>query len=99
MPMLFTPTTLVRLFGIEKSFICADGNKRVKARIERGDTEFRGYVFYPEHVGRIFFGPQDFYFYMFLYESSLMYGKMKETGNEQGIFSVTQMYLQSNAGK
>jgi hypothetical protein len=89
----------IRFFGIKESFICADGNKRTKARIERGDTEFRGYVFYPEHMGRIFFGPQDLYFYRFLYESSLMYAEMKETGNEQDVFSVTQMYLQAHASK
>jgi len=47
----------VRLFGIKDSFICVDGNKRVKAMAERGDQDFRGYVFYPEHVERAFFGP------------------------------------------
>jgi hypothetical protein len=89
----------VRIFGIKDAFICADGNKRVKARIERGDTEFRGYVFYPEHVERIFFGPQDYCFYIFMYELNFMYGKMMEKGNEKDVFSVTQMYLQANAGK
>jgi hypothetical protein len=89
----------VRMFGIEKLFICADGNKRVRARMEQGDTEFKGYIFYPEHVERIFFGPQDYYFYMFLYEANLMYGKMMDTANEKKVFSVTQMYLQTNTGK
>lgn len=83
----------VRLFGIKDSFICVDGNKRVKAMAERGDQDFRGYVFYPEHVERAFFGPQDYYFYIFMYELNLMYGKMMENGNEQDIIGVTQMHL------
>lgn len=66
------------------------------ARLERGDQEFKGYAFYPEHAGRIFFGPQGDYFYIFLYEVDSMYGRMMDTGNAKNVSSVTQMYLQTN---
>ncbi|TYS59523.1 hypothetical protein FZC76_22085 [Sutcliffiella horikoshii] len=89
----------VRMAGIKDSFICADGNKRVRARIERGDKDFKGYTFWPEHAERIFFSPMDFYFYIFLYEVNAMYNKMMENPHEENILSVTQMHLQANAAK
>ncbi|MGG0717606.1 hypothetical protein ABE096_08395 [Robertmurraya massiliosenegalensis] len=89
----------VRMFGLKDAFICADGNKRTKARMERGDTEFRGYVFYAEHAERFFFFPQEFYFYKFLLEVTRMNAQMKENWNERDVFRMTQIYLQANAGK
>ncbi|UTE72816.1 hypothetical protein M1I95_21745 [Rossellomorea marisflavi] len=89
----------VRVFGVEESFVCADGNKRIKARMNNGEQNFRGYVFYPEHAEHIFFGPLDFYFYIFLYEVNLMYAEMMEKSSEKGVLSVTQLHLQANAAR
>ncbi|MBZ5752752.1 hypothetical protein [Metabacillus rhizolycopersici] len=87
----------VRIFGVEKAFICADGNKRIRARLEEGQTEFKGYVFYPQDLEEVFFGPFDFFYYMHLYEMELMYREMESNGgNEQSIYKVTQLYLQAN---
>ncbi|KMY41492.1 hypothetical protein [Peribacillus loiseleuriae] len=87
----------VRMFGVEKSFICADGNKRIRTRMEEGQTEFEGYVFYPQDLEEAFFGPLDFFYYIHLYEMELMYREMEATGgNEQSIYKVTQLYLQAN---
>lgn len=89
----------VRIYGVEDPFVCADGNKRMKARIENGNRRFQGYVFYPEHVERIFFSRLDFYFYIFLREVDFMYGSMEEDSREENVLSVTQVFLQANAGK
>jgi len=87
----------VRMAGIKESFIVADGNKRVRARIEQGERDFRGYIFWPEHAQRIFFGPLELYFYLFLYEMNYMHASMTENPSEANVLSVTQMHLRANA--
>ncbi|MBG9547315.1 hypothetical protein ACOSZF_22325 [Cytobacillus firmus] len=87
----------VRMAGIEKSFICADGNKRVKARIEKGETDLKGYIFWPQHVQRIFFIPLELCFYMFLQELNHMRTNQIENPSEANVLRTTQMHLLANA--
>lgn len=87
---------LVRMFGVDKAYICADGNKRLKARIGKGEKKFKCHVFYPNHIENIFFGPQDLYYYTFCYEIEFMYRQIIDNPNdEKAVFNVTQMYLKA----
>ncbi|QFK71671.1 hypothetical protein F7984_10740 [Pradoshia sp. D12] len=87
---------LVRMFGIEKAFICADGNKRLKIRIENGEDNFKCHIFYPQNIEDIFFGPLDLYYYTFLHEIEYMHRQILDHPNdEKAIFNVTQLYLQA----
>lgn len=91
----------VRIAGAKESFICADGNKRIKARMENGERRFRGYVFYADHINRLrlFFSELEFQFYIFLFEVEFMNGNMEEDPSEKNVLSITQFFLQANAGK
>ena len=87
----------IRMFGFNKPFICVDGNKRITARIQHGENTFKGYVFYPEDIQELFFGPIDYYFYVFHFEMELMYRQIKDfQGQEERVLQVTQLHLQKN---
>lgn len=91
---------LVRIFGIDKAYICADGNKRLKIRIENGEKKFKCHIFHPHHIENIFFGPQDLYYYTFLYEIEFMYRQILDDPNdEKAVFNVTQLYLATQQRK
>jgi len=86
----------VRMFGIEKPFICADGNKRIKAKMEKGQRQFKGYIFDDKTIINMFFGVPDEYYYMFFREMELMNRVEKQVNSkEQDILEVTQMYHQT----
>ncbi|PFS10898.1 hypothetical protein COK55_24410 [Bacillus cereus] len=85
----------VRMFGTPHSYVCVDGNKRVQVRLAEGQTEFEGYVFYPEHYQTMFICGVDLNYYILMYELNTLVAKKEEGYDEQGIYESTQMYLQS----
>ncbi|MBE5096862.1 hypothetical protein [Bacillus thuringiensis] len=85
----------VRMYGTPHSYICVDGNKRVQVRLAEGQTEFEGYVFYPEHYQTMFVFGVDVNYYILMYELDALFEKKEEGYDEQGIYESTQMYLQS----
>lgn len=85
----------VRMFGTTHSYVCVDGNKRMQVRLGEGQTEFEGYVFYPEHHQAMFICGVDLKYYILMYELNTLVA-LKESGyDEQRIYESTQMYLQS----
>ena len=85
----------VRMYGTPKPFICVDGNKRIQARLSKGQNTFKGYLFGDKDVMDMFFG-SDLYYFLFLKEYWLMIEKQKDrNAKEQDILQMTQMYHQT----
>ncbi|OUB44284.1 hypothetical protein [Bacillus thuringiensis] len=85
----------VRMYGIPQAYICMDGNKRMQARMQEGETSFTGYVFTPDHHNILFFGLGDLYYYILHYEAEMMLRLINKGKDEMDIYEVTQMYLQA----
>lgn len=85
----------VRMYGTPQAYICIDGNKRIQAKIQEGETSFTGYVFTPEHHEILFFGLTEVYYYILNYEADMILRLMNEGQEERDIYQVTQMVLQA----
>ena len=85
----------IRMYGMEKFFVCADGNKRIQARMKNGETSFEGYVFNPEHYEVMFFESIDMYYYFLMYELNTLFILVQEGYKEKEIYESTQMFFQS----
>lgn len=85
----------VRMFGTPLSYVCVDGNKRVQARLAEGQTEFEGYVFYPEHHQAMFMCGVDLQYYILMYELNTLVALKEDGYDEKSIYESTQMHLQS----
>src|SRR5699024_10138589 len=85
----------VRMYGTRESFICVDGNKRILAKMEKGQQEFDGYLFEDHILQDMFLGAPDLSYYIFNKECEYMFRVMNEQDStDQDVLQVTQMYLQ-----
>lgn len=56
------------VFAVREQYVVVDGNKRVMAKIKKGEHTFTGYVFTPQQVIESYFFQLDGWFYVLLAE-------------------------------
>lgn len=88
---------LTRIYGVDKSFLCVDGNKRIQSKIKYSNVKnIKAYNFDRDQWQNMFFLDCDVYFMALTEELQFMNYLLKEKESEQEILKGTQMYLQSH---
>ncbi|TES45503.1 hypothetical protein E2L07_20475 [Halalkalibacterium halodurans] len=88
----------LRFYGLDKPYICLDGNKRIQARATlNNENVFKGFVIYPtEVINSIFFTEVELLFFVFNFECvNLIYG-LQDGWTEKELWEFTQAYLKDS---